>query len=156
MNIQLITLGKTNQTFVQEGVDIYQKRINKYYNFRIDCITTKKIKSTKTQEVKKEEAKLLTPQFAKGGFSILLDEKGKSIHSEDFAKSLEKWMSSGFTPIQFFVGGAFGFDASIYEKANFKLALSPMTFSHQLIRLIFAEQLYRAVSIIHRLPYHNP
>jgi len=156
MKIQLITLGKTSQTFVEEGVEMYSKRINKYYNFNIECINTSKIKANKAREVKVAEAKLLGPHFIKGGFSILLDENGKSIDSEIFAKQLEKWMSAGFTPIQFFVGGAFGFDTSIYEKANFKLALSPMTFSHQLIRLIFAEQLYRAISIVHHLPYHNP
>ncbi len=156
MKIKLIVIGKTNQTFVHNGLEVYLKRINKYYNFSIHCISSNKIKATQATAVKKEEAKLLAPHFTKDSFSILLDEKGKSIHSADFAKTLEKWIYNGYNPIQFFVGGAFGFDDAIYTQANFKLALSPMTFSHQLIRLIFAEQLYRAVSIIHRLPYHNP
>jgi len=156
VNIKLTVVGKTTQTFVAEGVQLYQKRIARYYNFEVNYINNTKIKLTKAKEVKQQEAKLLFPHFNTGNnIHVLLDEKGKTLSSVAFAQKLQQWMNSSPNNISFFVGGAFGFDTTIYEKANFKLSLSSMTFSHQLIRLIFAEQLYRAVSIIHHLPYHN-
>lgn len=155
MKIKLIVLGKTTQPFVTEGLLLYQKRISKYYRFEVEYLNNTKIKSTKAKEVKSQEAKLLLPQLKPGSIHVLLDEKGKSIDSLKFATQLEKWMNSAPQTIAFYVGGAFGFDPSVYEKSNYSLSLSAMTFSHQLIRLIFMEQLYRAVSIIHRLPYHN-
>lgn len=155
MKIKLVVLGKTTQPFVTEGLQLYQKRIEKYYRFEVEYINNTKIKSTKAQEVKLQEAKLLLPYFKTGSIHILLDEKGKAIDSLKFARQLEKWMNSAPQTITFYVGGAFGFDVSVYEKATYKLSLSAMTFSHQLIRLIFMEQLYRGISIIHRLPYHN-
>lgn len=155
MNIKLTVVGKTNQAFVAEGVKLYEKRIARYYHFEVNYVNNTKIKSTKAQEVKRHEAKLLLPHFNTGNIHVLLDEKGKTLSSVAFAKKLQQWMNTSPNQISFFVGGAYGFDSSIYDKASFKLSLSSMTFSHQLIRLIFAEQLYRAVSIIHHLPYHN-
>lgn len=155
MKIKLIVLGKTTQPFVTEGLQLYEKRISKYYRFEAEYLNNTKIKSTKAKEVKLQEAKLLLPYFKAGSIHILLDEKGKAIDSVKFAGQLEKWMNTAPQTLAFYVGGAFGFDTSVYEKATYQLSLSTMTFSHQLIRLIFMEQLYRAVSIIHRLPYHN-
>jgi len=155
MNIKLITVGKTTKTFVAEGLQQYQKRIDHYYHFEINYVNNTKIKSTKANIIKQQEAKLLLPYFKKGNINVLLDEKGKVLDSVNFAEKMQQWMNASPHNICFFVGGAFGFHQTIYEKAHFKLRLSSMTFSHQLIRLIFAEQLYRAISIIHRLPYHN-
>lgn len=141
--------------FVKEGVPLFSKRISKYYNFEYVEIQNNKIKSKDANQVKAQEAKLLLPYIEQIGWHILLDEKGKALPSVSFANQLQQWMNQSHKNINFYVGGAFGFDEQIYKKANFKLSLSPMTFSHQLIRLIFVEQLYRAVSIIHGLPYHN-
>lgn len=155
MKIKLITIGKTTQHFVEDGLNVYTKRITKYYNFNIEEVNNSKIRSTKATDVKLQEAKLLQPYFKPNQFNILLDETGKKMTSLELANQFQKWLNASPGCIAFFIGGAFGFDASIYNKAEFKLSLSAMTFSHQLIRLIFLEQLYRIVSIIHRLPYHN-
>jgi len=141
--------------FVAEGVQLFSKRINKYYQFELIEVANTKIKFTDGSKVKREEAKLLSPYLNQSGWHVLLDEKGKSYNSVAFSNQLQGWMNQSHKNIHFYVGGAFGFDELIYKKANFKLRLSDMTFSHQLIRLIFVEQLYRAVSIIQSLPYHN-
>jgi len=141
--------------FVTEGVQLFSKRIAKYYNFEYIEVANNKIKSTNGEIVKEEESKLLLPYFEESGWHILLDEKGKNFNSVAFANQLQSWMNLSHKNIHFYVGGAFGFSEKVYQKANFTLRLSAMTFSHQLIRLIFVEQMYRAVSIIHRLPYHN-
>jgi len=156
VKIKLIVVGKTTQPFVEEGIQLYQNRIARYYPFEINYLNNTKIRSTKASEVKKQEAKILLPYFKPGNIHILLDEKGKTLSSILFAQKMQQWMNTAPHSISFFVGGAFGFDTSVYPKANFKLSLSTMTFSHQLIRLIFTEQLYRAISILHNLPYHNP
>jgi len=155
LKLQLIVLGKTSKFYVQDGMKIFEKRLSKYYKFSTIVINNHKIKSTDGSLVKKLEANLLLPYFEKNAINILLDEKGKTITSKQFAIQLQNWINRSPTSINFFVGGAFGFHPSIYSIAQGQLSLSTMTFSHQLIRLIFLEQLYRAVSIIHNLPYHN-
>lgn len=148
-------MGKTSKLYVQDGMSIFEKRLSKYYKFSTTIINNHKIKSTEASVVKKLEANLLLPHFEKNGINILLDEKGNTFTSKQFAMQLQNWINRSPISINFFVGGAFGFHPSIYNIAQAQLSLSTMTFSHQLIRLIFMEQLYRAVSIIHNLPYHN-
>lgn len=155
MKLQLIVLGKTSQPYVETGIGVFEKRLIKYYKFSTIIVNNQKIKSTDADLVKKLEAKLLLPHLQKSAVNILLDEKGKTYGSKQFANQLQNWMNRSPVAINFFVGGAFGFHQSVYNAAQHQLSLSSMTFSHQLIRLIFMEQLYRAVSIIHNLPYHN-
>lgn len=155
MKVQLLVLGKTSQSYVEDGMKIFEKRLSKYYKFSTIIINNQKIKSTDGAVVKKLEAALLLPYFQKSAINILLDESGKTFSSKQFAAQFQNWLNRSPDAINFFVGGAFGFHKSIYEAAQHKISLSTMTFSHQLIRLIFMEQLYRAVSILHNLPYHN-
>lgn len=155
MKLQLIVLGKTTQPYVETGVKIFEKRLLSYYKFSCVVIKNQKIKSTDGALVKKLEAKLLLPYFEKNAINVLLDEKGGSFTSKQFARQLQSWMNRSPTAINFFVGGAFGFHQTVYDAAQHQISLSSMTFSHQLIRLIFMEQLYRGVAIIHNLPYHN-
>jgi len=155
LKLQLIVLGKTTQPYVETGMKVFEKRLTKYYKFSSVIINNQKIKSRDGTVVKKIEANLLLPYVEKKAINILLDEKGKNFTSKQFAKQLQSWMNRSPAAINFFIGGAFGFHQSVYNAAQHQLSLSDMTFSHQLIRLIFMEQLYRGVSIIHNLPYHN-
>ena len=157
MKIELRIIGKTNYEFVDKGMEEFFNRVKKYISFQIKLIPAlKKTKNLNSQQIKEKEGKLICDQIQKGDFLVLLDENGKEFNSVQFADFIEKRMNASTQKLVFQIGGAYGFSDEVYKKAQFKLSLSKMTFSHQLIRLIFAEQLYRAYSIIHRLPYHNP
>jgi 23S rRNA (pseudouridine1915-N3)-methyltransferase len=156
MKISLIYIGKTNQNFVKEGCEMYFKRIKRYTNFEEVRINDVKNGNKMQAEILKvKEGELLLNKIQATDFVILLDEKGKSFTSVKFANWIEQKMVQGATHLVFIVGGAFGFSEAVYQRANMKLQLSTMTFSHQIIRVIFGEQLYRAFTIIHREPYHN-
>lgn len=155
MKIQFVQIGDTNEAFIKTGFEHFEKRIKKYCNFEV--VTIKNIKNAKNlshAELKQKEEKLLLPFFEKSDFIYLLDEKGKDFTSLKFAKELEKRMNHAST-ISFVIGGAYGVTDLIKQKANSTIQLSSMTFSHQIIRLIFAEQLYRAFSILNNEPYHH-
>ncbi len=156
MKINLLLTGKTDQEYLTEGISNYTKRIKPYINFNI--ITTpayKKHNSLPAGQRKEKEGQLIIPHMQKSDFCVLLDERGKKLDSKTFATFLQERMNRSTKSLLFIVGGPWGFSNEVYEKAHFKLSLSPMTFSHQLIRLIFMEQLYRAFTIIHNQPYHN-
>jgi len=148
-------VGKTNSLEFKSWENDFSKRLNSFINFNVETIDN--IKHLKDAEIiKLEESKKILSKLKKEDHLILLDEKGKSYTSRAFAESIQKLMNlSGSKRIIFLVGGAFGFHSSIYDRADGKIALSEMTFSHQLIRLIFMEQLYRAFAIINNHPYHN-
>ncbi len=155
MRITLIQVGKTRFPYLQEGISDYQKRIEHYVNF--DEITIQDLKNTKnlsTTEVKKKEGEQILKIVDKSAYLVLLDERGKQYSSEEFADFIKKSMNSG-RDIVLLIGGAYGFSEDVYSRANDKISLSKMTFSHQLVRLIFAEQLYRAMTIIKGEPYHH-
>lgn len=157
MVIDLIVIGKTDSGEVSRLVETYSKRINRYVKFSLiaipDIRATRKLPPA---EQKNAEGKLLLRQFAPSDYVILLDERGAMLRSMEFASWLEKRMATGSTKrVCFVVGGPYGFSPEVYDRANDKLSLSPMTFSHQIIRAIFAEQLYRAFAIINNEPYHN-
>jgi 23S rRNA (pseudouridine1915-N3)-methyltransferase len=157
MTIELAVVGKTGQAFVDTGLDLYIKRIKRYVNFSLNEIKTAKF-STKTpvQEIKEKEGlQILSRVDDNDNYVILLDENGKQMNSVKFASFILKRMQSGKKKIVFVVGGAYGFSAAVKKRADFTLSLSEMTFSHQIIRVIFAEQLYRAFTIINKEPYHN-
>ena len=155
MQITLIQTGKTRFSYLQEGISDYQNRLKHYINFEeITLPDIKNAKSLSFAEIKRKEGEQLLKLIDKSAFLILLDEKGKQSGSEEFAEFIRKSMNSG-RDIVLVIGGAFGFSEDVYNRANDKISLSKMTFSHQLVRLIFAEQLYRAMTIIKGEPYHH-
>lgn len=156
MKISLIYIGKTNQNFVKEGCTLFFKRIKRYTNFNEFQINdVKNAGKLNPSQLKVKESELFLNKIESTDYVVLLDEKGKSFTSVKFADWLEKNMVQGVTNLVFVIGGAFGFSDEMYQRANMKLQLSSMTFSHQIIRVIFAEQLYRAFTIIKGEPYHN-
>lgn len=156
MNIKLIVVAKTDEKYLQDGIDIYVKRLKHYVNFEIIVIPAlKDLKNASSDEIKEREAVLLLKHLEKSDTVVLLDEHGVEHTSVGFSKYLQKQMNSGIRNLAFVVGGAFGFSQKVYDKATDKLSLSQMTFSHQMIRLFFVEQLYRAFTILNHEPYHN-
>lgn len=156
MKIILILVGKTDMNFVKDGFVVYESRIKRYLPFETKVIPElKNAKSLSFQEQKEKEGNLILNQLQLSDFVVLLDEKGEHLTSLNFANFIQKTINSGFQKIVFVVGGPYGFSPSVYDRANYKLALSSMTFSHQIIRLIFAEQFYRAMTILKNEPYHH-
>ena len=156
MNIKLIVISKTDQPYLQEGIDIYVKRLHHYTNFEIDVIPAlKDQKGASPEEIKEREAALLLKRLEGADRIILLDEHGKEHTSVGFSQYLQKQMNASTRNLVFVVGGAFGFAPSVYSVAHDKISLSQMTFNHQMVRLFFVEQLYRAFTILRHEPYHN-
>lgn len=156
MKVKLIQIGKTDHSYLNEGIENYTKRIKKYHPYEIVTIPDiKNSKNLSSEQQKKQEAILILKAVQNTDVLVLLDENGKEMNSSQFAGFLEESMLQSVKQLCFVIGGPYGFDDSVYERANRKLALSQMTFSHQLVRLIFAEQLYRANSIIKGEPYHH-
>ena len=156
MKITLLQIDKTDVPWVAEGFEVYEKRLKHYIPFTVQTIVFPKANRNKSfEQQKKEEAVLLLKELEKFDHIILLDEKGKSYSSQKFSEQLNKLSISGKKHIAFVIGGPYGFDESVYAKANDKLSLSEMTFSHQMIRVLFAEQLYRAFSILKGEKYHH-
>ncbi|MCP3930694.1 MAG: 23S rRNA (pseudouridine(1915)-N(3))-methyltransferase RlmH [Bacteroidetes bacterium] len=157
MKVEFWYIGKTNASYLQEGMDVYIKRLKHYLPFRelvIPNIKRNK-KSTDTSLLKKREGEKILNALSSDDFLVILDEKGKSFSSKAFATFLDHKLQLSHRRLIFLVGGAFGFSQEIYQRANASLSLSAMTYSHQLIRLIFLEQLYRAMTILRNEPYHN-
>ena len=156
MKIKLILMGRTQQGFVNEGFDMYKKRIINYLPFEdIVIASLKNTKNLSPDIFREREGELILKKIEKQDFTILLDEKGNTFNSIDFSRLVQKHMNTGIKNLNFVVGGAYGFSQKIYAQANAKISLSKMTFSHQIIRIIFMEQLYRAMTILHNQPYHN-
>ncbi len=156
MKIKLILVGKTSFKFVKEGMDTYLKRLKHFADF--DIILIPDLKNTKNlspEQIKEREGAIILKQIQSTDFLILLDEKGNSLNSLKFAGFIQKKQDTGTKQLSFVVGGAYGFADAVYKKANYLLSMSAMTFSHQIIRLFFMEQIYRAYTIIKGLPYHN-
>ena len=156
MRINLLCIGKTDDKEIQNLIKYYQNRLPKHWNFEIvEIPDVKNAKNLSPDLLKKEEAKLFLNQTENSHFVVLLDEKGKQFTSREFASKIENWMNSSVKKVSFFIGGAYGFSDEIYERANEKMSLSKMTFTHQMIRLFFVEQIYRADQILQGKPYHN-
>lgn len=156
MRISLICIGKTDESYLNIGIEKYLNRLKHYINFTLTIIPD--IKNTKnlTQEQQKsKEAEQILKQLNQTDTIVLLDEKGTAPRSIDFAKFIDRHMLNSTQHLVFLIGGPYGFDSSIYDKAHSKLSLSNMTFSHQMIRLFFVEQLYRAHTILRGEPYHH-
>lgn len=156
MKIKLIYIGKTNQNFVKEGFELYKKRLVHYAKFEELCIEdVKNPKNLSADRLKFQEGEKLLKKIDDTDFVVVLDEKGKTFTSVKFAQWIENKMIQSTKTLTFVIGGAFGFSDEVYQRANSKLRLSDMTFSHQIIRVIFAEQIYRAFTIIKGEKYHN-
>ena len=156
MNIVLLSVGKTDVPWVKEGLDLYASRLKHYIPFSITEIPElKKVANLSRQQIKEKEGELILKQVGAQDILILLDEHGRECRSLEFAEFLEKQLATGAKSLVFTVGGAYGFSEDVYKRANWKISLSKMTFSHQMVRTIFAEQLYRAFTILKGEPYHH-
>lgn len=156
MKLLLLVIGKTDEDYLITGIKKYVGRLGHYVSFELKEIPDiRNRKSLSEEQQKKAESFLLLSQLQPGDQVVLLDEKGKQYTSVDFSEVLEKMMASGAKRLVFIIGGPYGFAGEVYEKANALMSLSPMTFSHQMVRLIFVEQLYRAFTILKGEPYHH-
>jgi 23S rRNA (pseudouridine1915-N3)-methyltransferase len=156
MKITFLTIGKTEDNYIKEGIEKYIKRLKHYIKFEmIEIPELKNTKSLSEDQQKIKEAELISKNLINTDYIILLDERGIELSSTQFAGSLNKKMLSSVQHVVFIVGGPYGFDNSLLTKANEKLSLSKMTFSHQMVRLFFVEQLYRAFTILKGEPYHH-
>ena len=155
MKIKLIAIGKTDESYLKEGIDKYLKRLKHYVSFELIIINDVKVGKKKNIALQKElEEKEILSKVNTNDYLILLDEKGEEYHSVGFSKFLQKRMNSG-NDIVFVIGGPFGFSERMYDRANAKVGLSKLTFSHQMVRLFFVEQLYRAFTILKGEKYHH-
>ena len=155
MKIKLIVIGKTDESYLTKGIDKYVDRLRHYVNFEVVTINDIKLGKKINIEVQKEmEGKEIMGKVADNDYLILLDENGQTFSSIDFSKYLQKRLNAG-NDLVFLVGGPFGFSQRIYERANAKIALSNLTFSHQMVRLFFVEQIYRAFTILKGEKYHH-
>jgi 23S rRNA (pseudouridine1915-N3)-methyltransferase len=156
MKVEFWITGKTAFPYLDEGIAIYEKRLRNYLNLQIVVFQDiKNAKSLTADLLKQKECEQQLAKLLKDDFVVLLDERGKHWTSIEFAGFMEQKMQQSVKRIIFVVGGAFGFSEAMYERANQQVSLSKMTFSHQMIRLFFVEQLYRAMTITRGEPYHN-
>lgn len=156
MKMTLITVGKTDVKWVKEGLDLYAGRLSHYIQFSISEIPElKNVSSLSREQIKEKEGELISAMLKPSDDVILLDEHGKEFRSVEFSSYLQGKMASGGRNIVFVIGGAYGFSRKIYDRADSMMSLSRMTFSHQMVRTIFAEQLYRAFTIMKGEPYHH-
>ncbi len=156
MKITLLTIGKTEDKYLLEGMEKYLKRIKHYVSFKVlELPELKNTKSLSQDQQKAKEASLILKNITSTDHVILLDEKGMEFSSTHFSGFLNKKMIGSVQHLVFVVGGPYGFEAAIYNRADDKISLSKMTFSHQMVRLFFIEQLYRAYTILKGEPYHH-
>ena len=156
MNIKLIAVGKTDNPALQQLISTYEKRLSYYINFDLQLLPDiKNSKSLSEEQQKIKEGELILSYIEPSHHLILLDERGKEYTSIAFADELQKKMNTGIKQLTFVIGGPYGFSQAVYQRANSKLSLSKLTFSHQMIRRFFVEQLYRAFTILRNEPYHH-
>lgn len=156
MQIKLLAIGKTDNKQLQELINEYQKRLGHYIKFDFEIIPDiKNVKNLSESQQKQKEGEQILSKVIKSDMLILLDENGKELDSVAFSNYLQKHMNSGIKQLVFVIGGPYGFSENVYKRANSKLALSKMTFSHQMVRLFFIEQLYRGFTILRNEPYHH-
>lgn len=156
MNIKLLTIGKTDDKALQSLIDDYTKRLSFYIKFDLEIIPDiKNVKNLSVNQQKEKEGALIMAKLTATDQLILLDENGITFSSIGFSDYMQRKMNSGVKTLVFVVGGPYGFSDEVYQKAEGKISLSPMTFSHQMARLIFIEQLYRGLTILRNEPYHH-
>lgn len=156
MKITLLTVGKTDKDWVKQGLDIYLARLRHYIPFSIiEIPELRNTSSLSREQIKDKEGELILKTLKPTDDVMLLDERGKEYSSVEFARLLKDKINYAGKDIVFIIGGAYGFSEAVYQRANGKMSLSRMTFSHQMVRAIFAEQIYRAFTIIRGEPYHH-
>ncbi|MDY0089461.1 MAG: 23S rRNA (pseudouridine(1915)-N(3))-methyltransferase RlmH [Flavobacteriaceae bacterium] len=156
MNIKLIAIGKTDNKALQQLIEDYSKRLSFYIKFELEILPDiKNSKHLSEEQQKEKEGEQILSKITSLDYVILLDENGKSYSSVNFSDMLQKKMNQGIKTLIFVIGGPYGFSNAIYQKAHEKISLSNMTFSHQMVRLFFIEQLYRAFTILKNEPYHH-
>ena len=156
MKIKLLVVGKTDNIMLLELIETFQKRINRYLNFSIEIIPdSKQRKKLSKEKQKSKEGELIINKLMANDRMFLFDENGKSFSSVDFSNLIQKQMNSGIKQIVMVIGGPYGFSESVYKKAYSKISLSKMTFTHQMVRLIAVEQIYRGLTILKNEPYHH-
>ncbi len=156
MNIKLIAIGKTDDKNLQALIDEYLKRLSFYIKFEMELIPDiKKVKNLSEIQQKEKEGELILSKLSPTDYLILLDENGKTFTSLEFANELQKKMNAGIKTLVYVIGGPYGFSEAVYQKAQQKISLSKMTFSHQMVRLFFIEQVYRGFTILRNEPYHH-
>lgn len=156
MNIELIVVGKTDSREVEALVAMYTKRVNHYCKFSITTIAdVRNTRNMVASRQKQLEGEAIMKLLAEGDYLVLMDERGQQYTSMEYAQWLQKRMLSGVKRLVLVIGGPYGFSEEVYARANQKISLSKMTFSHQIVRAIFAEQLYRAFTILNNEPYHH-
>jgi 23S rRNA (pseudouridine1915-N3)-methyltransferase len=156
MQIKLLTVGKTDHPAIQQLINEYEGRLTHYIRFELEVIPDLKNTKSLSELVQKEkEGELLLKKVQPSDELILLDERGKSYGSLEFSAVIQKKMNSGLKQLIFIIGGPYGFSEAVYQRANGKISFSKMTFSHQMIRPFFIEQLYRAFTILRNEPYHH-
>ncbi len=155
MRITLLQTGKTRDRFIIEGVEEFRKRVVRYVPFVIETVPDfRNSRNMSTKEVQEKEGGMILKRIKAGDYLILLDERGKEFHSIGFAEHLNK-LEGRVNHVIFVIGGPYGFSEAVYSRANEKFSLSKLTFSHQLIRLLFMEQIYRSFTILKGEPYHH-
>jgi 23S rRNA (pseudouridine1915-N3)-methyltransferase len=156
MKIQLWSIGKTHESYVREGVEEFTKRISKYYPVEWKIFpAARQTVNTEENDIKKNEAQTILQALQKDDYLVLLDENGKQISSPQLASFIESRANSSVRQVIFLIGGAFGVDENIKTRANFTWSFSQLVFPHQLVRLMLAEQIYRACTIIRNEKYHH-
>ena len=156
MKIVLLAIGKTKEQYLIEGISQYQKRLHHYTQFELlEIPNIKNANNLSDSELLRKEGELILQQLQTSDHLVLLDDKGKDFTSSKFAEKLQAWLLSSKKRLVFVVGGAYGFSEQVYQRGNEKLSLSKMTFSHQMVRLFFVEQMYRGYTILNNEPYHH-
>lgn len=156
MKISLIVIGKTDASYFADAINEYKNRLVHYIPFEMEIIPDiKNVKNLREEQQKEKEGELILKMLQPGDYLVLLDEHGKSFTSMEFATYLERKMHVVSKRLVFVIGGPYGFSEAVYKAASEKISLSKMTFSHQMIRLIFVEQIYRAMTILNNEPYHH-
>jgi 23S rRNA (pseudouridine1915-N3)-methyltransferase len=156
MKIKVLTIGATDVPYLQEGIDQYRKRLTHYIPVEMICIPNIRAgKSASPDHMKEQEGNLILRHLDDADTAVLLDERGKQMTSQAFSEYLQRTMNRGVRNLTFITGGAYGFSGAIYDRVIEKISLSSMTFPHQLVRLIFLEQLYRAFTILKGESYHH-
>lgn len=156
MKIKLLAIGKTDSKELEKLIEDYETRLKRYLPFELEIIPDlKKSKSLSEIEQKRKEAKAILAKIGDGDTVIVLDERGKEYNSLEFAQYLQQYMNTGIRQLVFVIGGPYGIDPSLMNKAKAKWSLSRLTFSHQMVRLFAVEQIYRAMTILRNQPYHH-
>ncbi len=156
MKVCLLVIGKTDASCIREGIAEYEKRLTRYIPYEMKVLPDVKNAKNLTENLQKErEGEMLLEQFQAGDFIVLLDERGQQYSSVEFSRFMAQKIIGSIKRLVFIVGGPYGFSEEVYRRANDRISLSKMTFSHQMVRMIFVEQIYRAMTILKGEPYHH-